>query len=438
MAVIELRPPLSDLAGGTREHRVGGATVAEALAELERAHPGLAGWMRDERGRVRRHVSVFVNGRQSGGEEALAPEDRVAIVGSVSGGEPMPGLLVGTRKGLVLLPGDGGALRRHFEGQEVSFAAADPRSGRVFAATVHGQYGPRLFWSDDPDAGWEQCDGPVFPEGASAAVERVWIVREAAAEGELWAGVAPAALFRSGDGGRSWELVRGLWDHPRRAEWSPGAGGMCLHSICPWPGDPARLAVAVSAGGVWLTEDGGATWREGVDGIVARYLPEEARAGSIQLCVHNMHRHPAQPSTMYLQFHGGVYRSDDAGESWSDIGVGLPSDFGFPMVLDPADPDRAFVIPLNGDFDRVTAGGRVRVFETRDRGSSWEERPDGFPAQGWLTILRQAFCAVPADPLALAFGATSGEVFGSVDGGATWRSVARDLPPVLSVRPAPS
>src|SRR5262249_60243045 len=127
----------------------------------------------------------------------------------------------------------------------------------------------------------------------SAAGERVWLVREGAAEGELWAGVAPAALFRSGDGGRSWELVRGLWDHPRRAEWSPGAGGMCLHSICPWPGDPARLAVAVSAGGGWLTEGGGATWREGVGGLLARYLPEAAPAGSRHPSGHNMHPRPA-------------------------------------------------------------------------------------------------------------------------------------------------
>jgi len=139
-----------------------------------------------------------------------------------------------------------------------------------------------------------------------------------------------------------------------------------------------------------------------------------------------------------MQFHGGVYRSDDAGETWVDIADGLPSDFGFPMVLDPQDPDRAFVIPLTGDFDRVTAEGRVRVFETRDRGATWTARSDGLPGQGWLTVLRQAFCAVRDDPLALAFGATSGEVFGSIDGGATWQSVARDLPPVLSVRPGPS
>jgi photosystem II stability/assembly factor-like uncharacterized protein/molybdopterin converting factor small subunit len=438
VAVIELRPPLSDLAGGAREHRVGGATVGEAIAELEREHPSLAGWVRDEHGRVRRHVSVFVNGRQVVGADALGPEDRIAIVGSISGGEAMPGLLLGTRKGLVVLPGEGAPPSRHFAGQEVSFASADPRTGRVFAATVHWQYGPRIFWSDDPDAGWEECDGPRFPEGTDAAVDRVWIVRDGADEDELWAGVAPAALFRSGDGGRSWELVRPLWDHPRRAEWSPGAGGMCLHSICPWPGDPSRLAVAVSAGGVWLTDDGGASWREGVEGIVARYLPEEARAGAIQLCVHNMHRHPGQPATLYIQFHGGVYRSDDAGETWVDIADGLPSDFGFPMVLDPQDPDRAFVIPLTGDFDRVTAEGRVRVFETRDRGATWTARSDGLPGQGWLTVLRQAFCAVRDDPLALAFGATSGEVFGSIDGGATWQSVARDLPPVLSVRPGPS
>jgi len=163
----------------------------------------------------------------------------------------------------------------------------------------------------------------------------------------VWAGVAPAALFKSEDGGRTWALNEGLWNEPSRKEWQPGAGGLCLHSICTWPGDPSKLAIAISAAGVWLSEDGGESWRRGNRGLVPRYIPEEAREGASDLCVHNMHRAPLEPTTLYIQFHGGVYRSDDAGESWEDIGSGggLPSDFGFPMVIDPADPDRAFVIP---------------------------------------------------------------------------------------------
>src|SRR5439155_10455512 len=186
-------------------------------------------------------------------------------------------------------------------------------------------------------------------------------------DGALWAGVAPAALFRSNDAGSSWSLVRSLWDEPSRSKWSVGAGGQCLHSIATWPGDPARVAVGISAAGVWLSNDEGETWRRGVDGIVPRYLPEPARAEAYDQCVHNLHRSPVQPDTMYMQFHGGVYRSDDAGATWNDIGTetGLPSDFGFPLVVDPRDPDRAFVIPLRGDFDRVKPDGAVRVYGKR-------------------------------------------------------------------------
>ncbi len=255
------------------------------------------------------------------------------------------------------------------------------------------------------------------------------------ADGCLYAGVDPAALFESRDAGLTWSLNRALWDQPGRAEWQPGAGGLALHSICPWRGDPSRLAVGISAVGVWLTDDGGETWRHGNAGLVPRYLPEEARQGSLDLCVHNMQRAPLRPERLFMQFHGGVYRSDDAGESWVDVGEGLPSDFGFPMVIDPGDPDAAYVIPLTADLDRVTPEGKVRVYETRDAGKSWEARTDGLPQRdAYLTILRQAFGRDGGDPLGLYFGATSGEVFGSVDGGATWRTVAPHLAPVTSVR----
>jgi len=187
---------------------------------------------------------------------------------------------------------------------------------------------------------------------------------------------------------------------------------------------------------VWLTDDGGATWRHGNAGLAPRYLPEEAREETMTLCVHDLHRAPRRPERMFLQFHGGVYRSDDAGETWTDIGAGLPSDFGFPMAVDPADPDSAYVIPLVADMDRVTPDGRVRVYETRDAGATWTPRGDGLPSEhAYLTVLRQAFDRRgEGEALELYFGATSGDVFGSPDAGATWRTAAAHLPPVYSVR----
>jgi BNR/Asp-box repeat len=195
------------------------------------------------------------------------------------------------------------------------------------------------------------------------------------------------------------------------------------------------VAAAISAAGVWLSDDGGATWRNGNQGLVARYLPDDAPSDQIALCVHRLHRAPSRPERMFMQFHGGVYRSDDAGETWTDIAAGLPSDFGFPLAIDPADSDSAYLIPLTADVDRVTPDGRVRVYETRDAGTTWATRGDGLPqGHAYLTVLREAFDWVgEGEALGLYFGATSGDVFGSGDAGATWATAATRLPPVLSV-----
>ena len=492
MVTVILPSSMNDRTRGARQFDVEAGTAGEALRALDRQVPAAAGWVLDERGRLRRHIKLFRNEDEADMETPVGAGDELFVVRAVSGGKgksaasvgtrlaakrkrknpvskttrkrvtskgkgtpparsaksrpPRGGgehaeLLVGTQKGLIILRGGrGGSMKvvdRLFPGQTVEYAIRDPRSGRYFAAITHGQHGPRLFWSDNPGVAWEQAEGPVFPADAGAAVERIWVVEPAVEAGTLWAGVAPAALFRSADGGLTWSLNRGLWDLPSRPQWQPGGGGLCLHTICPWPGDPRRLAVGVSAVGVWLTDDGGETWRSGNRGIVPRYLPEEAREQPHVHCVHDMERAPLEPETIYMQFHGGVYRSDDAGESWIDIGAnsGLPADFGFPLAIDPADPASAFVIPMTSDEDRVTTGGNVRVYETRDRGASWQPRGKGLPANdAYLTVLRQAFCADGKQPLGLYFGARSGELFGSADGGATWATVAAHLPPILSVR----
>lgn len=354
----------------------------------------------------------------------------------------MTELLVGTRKGLFTLSGTGGAFdvaARSFEGVEVEYAMRDPRTGRYLASVSNAFYGPKIWWTDDLGAEWQQAEGPALPEG-DTALERIWVIVSGAEDGLFYAGGDPGVLFESRDGGESWELNRGLWEHPTRPEWRPGAGGLCLHTVVPWPGDPNRLLVAISAVGVWLSDDGGSTWRHSNEGIVPRYVPEDARDNPIQHCVHDVRRAARQPERLFMQFHDGVYRSDDGGERWIDIGTDteLPSDFGFPVVVDPADADSAFVIPLVGANDRTTPGGAVTVWETRDAGASWAPRTKGLPERdAYLTILREAFDSEDeGDELGLYFGATSGDVFGSTDGGTSWFSAATRLPPVYSVRVA--
>ena len=354
----------------------------------------------------------------------------------------MTEVLVGTKKGLFVLRGEpGSAFRvahRAFAGDVVEYATRDPRTGRYLASVTSGFFGPRILFTDDLSGEWHQAKGPSIPQGDDDAVVRTWKIEPGEAEGLLYAGIDPAALFTSRDGGESWELNEAMWKEKESDDWSPGFGGLALHSICPWPGDPQRLAIGISAVGVWVTEDGGQTWRTGYDGLIPRYLPEDVWGKTNSLCVHNMHRAPTRPERMFMQFHGGVYRSDDAGATWNDIAEGLPSPFGFPMALDPADPDSAYVIPLTGAEDRVTPDGRVRVFETRDAGATWTARTEGLPQQdAYLTILRQAFGAGVTDGgLELYFGAESGEVFGSGDAGRTWFQTVEHLAPITSVRVA--
>jgi photosystem II stability/assembly factor-like uncharacterized protein len=292
-------------------------------------------------------------------------------------------------------------------------------------------------WSDDLGGTWHETDhGAIrFPEDAGAALARVWQLRPDSAERPdvVWAGCEPHSLWRSEDGGCSFELVRGLWDHPHRTTWEPGGGGGAVHTVLP---DPAsdRVVVAMSTGGVYLSDDGGREWAPRSKGIAAGFLADpEPEYGQ---CVHKVAVDAAGPDRMYAQNHFGVYRTDDAGGSWTSIADGLPADFGFPIASSPRTPGTAWVVPLVADMQRVPPEGRLRVHRTRDAGETWTASSAGLPDDAWTAVLRDAMCVDEADPTGVYLGTRDGCVYASADEGETFTLVADHLPDVLTVRAA--
>jgi hypothetical protein len=357
-------------------------------------------------------------------------------------------LLVGTTKGAFLFSAD--ADRRHFEadgphfpGQSIYAMAFDGRGGRrrLLAGTGSSHWGAVVRWSDDLGKTWaDPAEGNVrFPASAGASLNQIWQLRP---DGDqrpdtVWAGVEPAALFRSDDGGETFELVQGLWDHPHRPRWQPGGGGLCLHTVLPHPTDPERIWVAISTGGVYRSDDGGASWRSRNQGVRAQFLPEPDRYPEFGQCVHKIALAAGRPDRLYLQNHWGLYRTDDGGDQWEDMANGVPSDFGFPIVAHPGDPDTAYIIPLTSDEFRCTPDARMQVFRTRDAGASWEPLGAGLPQrEAYLTVLRDGFASDGLDPAGLYFGTRTGELFASTDEGDDWRLLAEWLPPVTCVKAA--
>jgi len=359
----------------------------------------------------------------------------------------MSGLLlaVGTQKGLFL----GRSPDRkawefsgpHFPMNAVYSVAIDRRDGRtrLLVGADSSHWGPSVWWSDDLGASWQEPAKPAvkFPERTGASLERVWQLQPAGAEapGVVYAGTQPAALFRSEDGGESFTLVEALWDHPQRPEWNAGFGGQGLHTVLTDPRDAAALTVAVSTGGVYRTADGGASWQPSNRGIRAEFLPDpDPEFGQ---CVHKVAADPVDRDRLYLQNHGGVYRSDDGGGHWRSIADGLPASFGFGLAAHPREAGTAYLFPLEADYARLPVGNRCRVFRTRDGGESWEPLSAGLPQEAhYGVVLRDALCTDDADPAGVYFGNRNGEVYGSADDGDSWSTLVTHLPDVLCVRAA--
>jgi hypothetical protein len=353
-------------------------------------------------------------------------------------------LAIGTRKGLWLARSEDD--RRswtldgpHLLAQEVAAVSIDTRgpAPRVLAGIQYGHWGPTVMRSDDLGASWQETESGAirFPADTGAALARVWQLRPDSADrpGVVWAGCEPHSLWRSEDGGCTFDLVRGLWDHPHRPTWEPGGGGGAVHTVVP---DPAsdRVLVAMSTGGVYVSDDAGGSWTPRNKGITAVFLPDQLP--EYGQCVHKVAVDAGDPDRLYAQNHFGVFTSEDAGVSWRSIAEGLPADFGFPVVTSPRTPGTAWVVPLVADMERVPPGGRLRVHRTRDGGGSWTELAAGLPDASWAAVMRDAACVDEGDPTGVYIGTRDGCVYASADEGDGFDLVAAHLPDVLVVRAA--
>ena len=352
-------------------------------------------------------------------------------------------IMVGTMKGVFLFASNASRQKwemggPHFAGSPVYALAHDQRHGHRLIASVESPFfGTTVRWSDDLGRTWTAPAESTlkFPEDTGQSLKRVWQFVPTGKNGTLYAGVEPTALFVSRDRGATWELVRGLHDHPHRPRWEPGFGGKCLHTILPDPKRPERMVIAMSTGGVYRTEDGGAHWQARNVGVRAEFLPE--KYPEFGQCVHKVVRHSSRPDTLFLQNHWGLYRSDDGGDTWRDVANGVPSDFGFCMAIHPHDPDVVYVVPLESDSYRCTPEGKMRVYRTRNGGKNWEPLTNGLPQKNaHETVLRDALTVDALNPAGVYFGTRSGKLYASPDGGSSWKLVSDGLPQVLCVRVA--
>jgi serine/threonine protein kinase/photosystem II stability/assembly factor-like uncharacterized protein len=354
-------------------------------------------------------------------------------------------LLVGTTKGAFLLRSNQQRTRwevggPYFHGHAVYAMAYDDRGGqhRIWASTA-SYWGTLLRSTDDFGKSWTNPSvSPIrFPADAGVSLKNIWQICLGRPDEPdvLYCGVEPAALFETRDAGESWSLVRGLFDHPHRPRWVPGNGGLALHTIVLDPTDRERIYVAISSGGVYRSDDGGRTWMARNCGVRVVFMP--SKFPEFGQCVHKIALHPLRPERLFLQNHWGLYRSDDRADHWTDIASGVPSDFGFALVMHPRKPDWVYILPVESDEFRCTCDGRLRVYRTRNAGVSWEPLMRGLPQKGaYETVLRDAMTIDSLDPAGVYFGTRSGQLYASTDEGKSWRKILDGLPAVVCVKHA--
>ncbi len=360
-------------------------------------------------------------------------------------------VLVGTRKGAFVLTSD--AKRKdwkvdgpHFGGWEIYHVNASPADAdRLYASQSTGWFGQLIQRSDDGGRSWNPVGNDFRYDGVPGTHQwydgtphpwefaRVWHLEPSPTDPDtVYAGVEDAALFVSNDAGATWRELSGLRQHGSGPSWQPGAGGMCLHTIVLDPRRAERMFVAISAAGVFRTDDGGETWQATNKGLQSEGIPDpDAEVGH---CVHRLAMHPSRPDTLFMQKHWDVMRTDDGGDHWHEISGDLPTDFGFAIDVHAHEPETVYVVPITSDSEHYPPEGKLRVFRSRSGGNEWEPLTKGLPQQDcYVNVLRDAMAVDALDACGIYFGTTGGQVYASADDGDTWDAIVRDLPPVLSV-----
>lgn len=355
-------------------------------------------------------------------------------------------LCIGTKKGLFVAEASKSrgrfSLRGPFgSGVAVYSALIDTRkSTRIYASSCNAWFGMKVLASTDLGKKFKETkSAPAFPEKDGRALANIWSLEPGSDSKDLWAGVEPASLFRSEDGGNTWEMVAGISNHKHSKDWHPGAGGLCLHTIVR---DGDRIHLGISTGGHYLSEDGGQTFNAANEGVGAGFDPNPYP--EFGQCVHKIARHPDAPGRLYMQNHGGwperpgigVLRSDDFGHTWQSIAEGLPSDFGFPILVHPHDPDTIYVVPLE-PMTRTCPEGKPAVWRSTTGGKKWKKLSKGLPKKdGYFTVLRDAMTTDTLASPAIYFGTTTGQLWMGHDGGDEWKCVFDSLPPINCVKAA--